>query len=126
MSVEGRAPAGLKDEFAEKWRRLYPRERKFYSRGAPATQKQWIFRQYWAFIERRLPVRAGGLLCLGGGAGWGTTSLYLTAGGPPCVLVGAPRAAFGTARNNFAFEGIGGDLGQTAPAWLSLRHASVA
>jgi len=125
MSVEGRAPAGLKDEFAEKWRRLYPRERKFYSRGAPATQKQWIFRQYWAFIERRLPVRADGLLCLEVGAGRGTTSLYLTEAGHRCVLVDTSREAIGMARQNFESEGMKADFVQTAAEELSVRTASV-
>lgn len=125
MSVERPAHAGLKDEFAEKWRRLDPRELKFYARGVPATQKQWIFRQYWDFIARRLPGRAGGLLCLEVGAGRGTTSLYLTEAGHRCVLVDTSSEAIEMARRNFESEGMRADFVETAAEALSVRTASV-
>jgi ubiquinone/menaquinone biosynthesis C-methylase UbiE len=125
MSGESRSHDGLKDAFAEKWRRLDARERKFYAPGRPATQKQWIFRQYWDFIERRLPPRPGGLRCLEVGAGRGTTSLYLTQAGHRCVLVDTSPEALAMASRNFESEGMKADFLQSAAEALGVRSASV-
>lgn len=127
MSISQKTPgrSGLKEEFADKWHRLDPCERKFYIRGVPATQKQWIFRQYWEFIARRLPTRPDGLLCLEVGAGRGTMSLYLTEAGYRCILLDTSPEALEMARRNFESEGMKADFAQTAAEALGVRTASV-
>lgn len=119
------AGEGSKEAFREKWLSLNPLERKFYTRGRPATQKEWIFRRYYQFIERRLAERPGGLLCLEVGAGRGTTSLYLTQAGHWSVLVDSGIEALEMARANFDSEGLKATFVQSTAENLGIGNASV-
>lgn len=116
---------GSKEAFRQKWLRLDLRDRKFYTRGRPATQKEWIFRRYYQFIERRLAERPRGLLCLEVGAGRGTTSLYLTQAGHWCVLVDSGIEALEVARANFDSEGLKATLVQSTAEDLGIGSTSV-
>lgn len=116
---------GSKKGFKEKWVHISQREQKFFAEGAPKSQNEWIFRERYRFIERRLRVDQRSLLCLEVGAGRGTTSLYLVKAGHRSILLDSSATALEMSRSNFESEEMPANFVKSFAENMGIRTSSV-
>ena len=116
---------GSKTGFKEKWVHASQHEKKFFVVGSPESQNEWIFRERYRFIERRLASNQGALLCLEVGAGRGTTSLYLVQAGHRSILVDSSATALEMARSNFESEELRAGFVKSFAENMGIRTSSV-